>query len=426
MIIFVFLLLVCCKDINKNETQGVKDVQVISEKYSREAFNYLYEVCFFGEVERKKVHLTKWKSNVKYYISGKASKQDIEMVMKAIIKLNSLKLPISFQLVEEKQSSNVSIYFGDTTSLKPLGLINNFEGQSIVTATNGIIDSAKVLIADHSINSIKKESVILEEMTQIIGLSSDSYTYPESLFYQGENSVTDYLPIDKEMMLLLYDPRIPTNYCIEDFEKDFGDFIDYYKTSEKIRILLERDDVKREMLEEIKSACYLNGEFYKHSKNIPVYLSGFNQADSIFLFKALEFLNGLSTNINLKLADRPKSHNSVGISIALTFDDSQEYPAQTRINNSKGEVFKPKRIKSESEISFQSSVELKKRRSVILKAIYKSLGPTEMHFEDDWFTYDGEKVVINKKYADIIRIIYSDEFVDGYPLKEFEELIKSF
>jgi hypothetical protein len=426
MIFLIFPLLICCKDINKDEAFKIKSIQLISEKYSREAFNYLYEVCFFDEVGKKKVHLAKWKENVKYYVSGRPSEQDIEMVMKAIIKLNDLKLPITFQLVKRRDDSNVSIYFGDTVSLKPLGLINNFEGLSIVTSTNGIIDSAKILISDHSINLLKKESVILEEMTQVIGLTADSYTYPESLFYDGENSVIKFQPLDIEMIQLLYDSMIPANYCLDDYRRDFGDMVDYFNTSDKLRKMFTSTNVKQSTLEEIRNACYLEGEFYKHSSNIPVYLSGFNHEDSSFVLRSIDFLNTLSEKLNLRLADQVNDVNSTGISIGLFSKDMKEYSSQTRITSSKGQVFRPKRIKSVAEIDFVGSIDMKKKRSVILKAIYKSLGPTEMHFEDDWFTYDGEKVTISQKYADIIRIIYSDEFVDGYPLKEFEELIESF
>jgi hypothetical protein len=423
MIFLLLPLLICC-NYSQNDSVRGKNASIVSGKYSKEAYSYFYEVCFFDEVNMKKVHLAKWKEDIKYYVTGDASEKDVEMVMRSLNKLNNLKLPIDFSLVSKSENSNVIIHFGDTVSLKPLGLINNFEGVSIIRSSKGIINNAKILISDHSATIEKKESVILEEMTQIIGLRSDSYTYPESLFYQGVNSATDYLPIDVEVIQLLYDSLIPVNYCIEDYERDFGDVINYCNTSNKLREIFSREGIKSSTLEDIRQACYFDSGFYKHPKKIPVYLNGFDQNDSIFVFKALTFFNGLSTNVNLKFDGKPDDLNSTGISIKLVVNDSQEYPTETSISNTRGEVLKPKRIKSEAEISYRSSVEVRKKRSVILKAIYKCLGPTEMHFEDDWFTYDGERVVVNQKYADIIRIIYSDEFVDGYPLEEFEELIE--
>lgn len=423
--IAILLCLLCCNDTVNNVING-DNGRMNYSKYSNEAFNYFYEVCFFDEIKRKNVHLSKWRNDVKYYISGNPSKGDIEIVIGVIDKLNYLKLPIRFHLVENKDSSNVSIHFGDATDLKLLGFIEGAQGTSSRSSSYGVIDAGKILILNNGADVDKRESVILEEMVQIVGSISDSFSHPQSIFYEGHKVSNELLPIDIEVIRLLYDSLIPTDYTIEDYERDFSAVVNYYKTSEKLKRIFVREGVAKSTLEEIKKTCYLDGVFYKHPKEIPVYLNGFTRSDSSFVLKSLKFFNELSHNIKLVFDSKPDGLTNTGISIKLIVNDSQEYPTETNIWNTKGEVFKPKRIKSKAEISFQSSIELKKRRSVILKAIYKSLGPTEMHFEDDWFTYDGEKVVINKKYADIIRIIYSDEFVDGYPLKEFEELIKSF
>lgn len=345
--------------------------------------------------------------------------------MRAIKKLNDIKLPIHCSLVRNRKDANTTIFFGDTVSLKPRGLLNNFEGQSSIMSTRGVIDSAIILISNHSPTAKKKESVVLEEMTQILGLAADSYSYPNSLFYQGVNSVTDLSSIDIEVLQLLYDSLISFDYCIKDYEKDFGEIINYCNTSEKLRSLFTKNNIKKSTLEEIKTSCYLDGGFYKHPKDIPVLLSGFNYEDSAFVQKALAYFNGLSNNINLKLIDKIEGSDTTGISITLTFKDRQEYASETRISNSKGEVFKPKRIKSIVNIDFRSNVESNKKLSVILKSIYKSLGPTETHFDDDWWRYDGGGISIKQKYIDIITTIYSDEFVDGYPIGEFEELIES-
>lgn len=424
MIVILFCLW-CCQVISENVISG-KNVDIISKKYSKEAFNYFYEVCFFDEIERKEVHLAKWENDIKYFVTGNPSKHDIEIVIKVIDKLNTLKLPIRFHLVENKDSSNVSLHFGDIESLKSLGLISGAQGTASRSSVNGVIYSGKILISNNVIDNIERESVILEEMIQIVGSIADSFSHPRSIFYEGHKVSIELLPIDIEVIQLLYDSLIPVNYCIKDYEKDFSEVIDYYKTSEKLLRIFTKEGIKKSTLENIRKACYLEGSFYKHPKQIPVYLSGFDHADSVFVLKSIEFFNGLSDNIDLKFGGQFKEIPLTGITIQLSVNDSQDYPTETRINNVKGEVFKPKRIESIATISYRSSVELKKKRSVILKAIYKSLGPTEMHFEDDWFTNDGEKVLINQKYADIIRIIYSDEFVDGYPLKEFEELIESF
>jgi hypothetical protein len=46
--------------------------------------------------------------------------------------------------------------------------------------------------------------LLREELTQSLGLINDTYDYPESIFYQGWTETTEYAPIDRELIQMLY------------------------------------------------------------------------------------------------------------------------------------------------------------------------------------------------------------------------------
>jgi hypothetical protein len=46
--------------------------------------------------------------------------------------------------------------------------------------------------------------LLREELTQSLGLFNDSWEYPESIFYQGWTTTTEFAPIDRELIDMLY------------------------------------------------------------------------------------------------------------------------------------------------------------------------------------------------------------------------------
>jgi hypothetical protein len=70
------------------------------------------------------------------------------------------------------------------------------------------INRARILISSNYLNANERDHVIREEITQSLGILKDSWEYPDSIFYQGWTSVTDYAPIDEAVIQMLYHPAI--------------------------------------------------------------------------------------------------------------------------------------------------------------------------------------------------------------------------
>ena len=74
----------------------------------------------------------------------------------------------------------------------------NFDKGKIIKKGSVFIDVNRC----KNINTQKQ--TVRQEITQCLGLTNDSYTYPESVFYQGPNSSIEYSPIDRKLIDMLY------------------------------------------------------------------------------------------------------------------------------------------------------------------------------------------------------------------------------
>jgi hypothetical protein len=69
--------------------------------------------------------------------------------------------------------------------------------------TVGACTRATVLIASDG-NQAERVHAIREEITQALGLMQDSWTYPDSMFYQGWTPGVHFAEIDKTLIQMLY------------------------------------------------------------------------------------------------------------------------------------------------------------------------------------------------------------------------------
>ena len=57
-------------------------------------------------------------------------------------------------------------------------------------------------------NAQEQMHLLREELTQSLGLGKDSEKYPNSIFQSSWTQTTEYLPIDRELIRLLYHPEM--------------------------------------------------------------------------------------------------------------------------------------------------------------------------------------------------------------------------
>lgn len=423
LIFFFIIFFSTCNSSHKSPVIKKEDVRLLKKKYSKEVFDYFHEVMFFKESSRKKSHIKKWESDISFCILGTVTKQDENYVKKSLEKLNKVGLPIKLILTNDEAKANVKVYFGSIEELKNTFMLNtNIKGVASTYSVHGTMKSGKIGILQNSTKN--RESLILEEITQVLGSISDSYSYPYSIHYQGANNPLNFSELDNQVLKLLYDKSLPAGLNLEEFEKSFNEVLTQVNTSKKLKRFMKKEKITKEVLSLVSNSCFIDSVFYKHPKEIDLYLNGVTQTDSIFVTKAIKAFNNISENLHLTISKKSINSPDSGITINIEKDESVKLSARTKILNHKGEMFKIKRFKSDIYIDIKNdNIEQKKRESVILKSIYKALGPTLINtFDEDWYTITNGDIKFAKNYQKIIEVIYSNEFVDGLTLKQFNEI----
>ena len=183
---------------------------LISQIDSNEVNAYFNEIAlkdeFSGEVLSNPI---KWTSDIRIYVKGEKKQYLILELSKIISELNDLIEYINISIVSDSTQSNMPIFFG---SMEEYNIIfpysrkySNQLGLGSLWTNNNEIYFAKIFVDTKNHLSISEEKHVLrEELTQCIGLPNDSWKYPNSIFYQGWTSITEYSDIDKLLIKKLY------------------------------------------------------------------------------------------------------------------------------------------------------------------------------------------------------------------------------
>ena len=441
LIFWIATLFFSCLN-KKSSPISTNNLKIIKNKYSSQVINYFYETAFHQEDKiEKENNIVKWIVNPKIVILGSPSINEKLFVKNAILTLNKLNIPIKYSLDTALKNGDINIYFGSSKYLKSVintdkskeNIFNSSQSFGIcqIESNNGIIEKIKIGILSSALqNGIdNQEKIILEEIIQSIGIIGDSYTYPRSLFFQNFNTEKYLTQIDREVLSLLYDPIIPVNYSRIDFENDFADIIFSINANEKIRKFIISNHIAKGVLDGIE-LCFIKGVFYKRPKENYVYLNGdYSVKDSIQVQNTITSLNNISKNINMSLKSFPLSKPDVGIFLTFKKVDSQDNSISITDNMHRGfATMFPKRVVNDITISFmeKKANQAKKEKSIV-DVLYGCLGPVpKANGFSDLYNQKGNQIQLNKPYIDILKTIYSDEFIDGYTIEEFEKLRKSF
>ena len=83
--------------------------------------------------------------------------------------------------------------------------------------SKGDIYRSTILIDSSRISQRARNHLILEELTQSLGLMKDSNEYINSIFYQGYTYTTSLTPMDRDLVEILYnyDPGFNSGTSLE-------------------------------------------------------------------------------------------------------------------------------------------------------------------------------------------------------------------
>ena len=178
------------------------------KQFSKEERDYFNKIAKFSELEGES-EISRWTTDVKIFVRGEKRGYLMDELDRVVKELNEIIDPISIYVVDREEEANIKIFFGsheEYGKLNPRSKKHLEHCWGLFTINKGkIIKKGSVFIDIYRCENINtQKQTVRQEITQCLGLTNDSYTYPESVFYQGPNSSIEYAPIDRKLIDMLY------------------------------------------------------------------------------------------------------------------------------------------------------------------------------------------------------------------------------
>ncbi len=187
-------------------------------RVDRETLSYFNDVALHEEGNPTPTRLRKWQTNPRIRVNLNPTWADRNFLTSLIAEINSLQNAIVLSQVESGE--NVDLYFVSTnqfTDCDPHAK-NGYSAYFVRydnTRDPYVIDGVNVMIAS-DIAQDARLAAMRQDLTQMLGLPNDSDRYPDSTFRADWPLPTQYSPIDRQLVRLLYDPRLKPGMSLDD------------------------------------------------------------------------------------------------------------------------------------------------------------------------------------------------------------------
>ncbi len=415
------------------------DVDYIKLNYSSEVINYFYEVGLHAEaLNNQAICLEKWNKDITVVILGDTLLGDRARVKRVIKRLNALELPIKLFLIDDSLAASMHIKFGSSKSLQ---LAENVGGQGETTHSwNGYIKHATVRIP-HPPDNLplklieKRESTIMEEMTQCLGISGDSYVYPLSVFYEGYNEALTLTTLDKQTLQLLYDSALPINYSSEQFENDFAEELYHVNSEAKLLRYLQKESINKQTLREIiqyglitnSRASHAQTQIIKFNQPIAVIVQGDTSARHLSLLQqAISELNKASDQLQFHLRSDSLNYNG-GIRYTFKRVEHLDNPAHSIAvkvaTYSTHRLLFHRRYGTNVSISFKDTVTLQQNMPLAIgNTLYQTVSLLNQS-DHKFFVYRNDSLQLKPEYKEVLQTYYAPELANNMTKAQLESVL---
>jgi hypothetical protein len=187
------------------------------------ANDYFFEIAFGLEYGESNV-IHKWgKPEIKISTVGDPAEEHLKELNKVMYELSDL-TGMSFKTVD--RNPDIRIYLINHSDfskyIRNKNIVENNWGYFYVWwRRNNEIYRSNIYIAIDKGTIESQLHLIREELTQCMGLMNDSYSYEDSIFYQGWGTIREYSEVDKTVIKLLYNPKIKSGMTKSRIQKIF-------------------------------------------------------------------------------------------------------------------------------------------------------------------------------------------------------------
>ena len=185
--------------------------------YDQAALDYFRVIAGSSEFGGSEGVLHRWTGDLRIGIFGHPTPADRSALAAVVDDLNEIIDTVEVAVVAS--DPNVEMHFvpvDDFASIEPGYVEGNLGYVYIWWSDDGSVDRGRVLISTIGLTPQERAHLIREEFTQGLGLLNDSWDYPESIFYQGWTDTTEYGPLDRLVIEMLYRPELSAGMGIDD------------------------------------------------------------------------------------------------------------------------------------------------------------------------------------------------------------------
>lgn len=202
----------------------------ISEDFDYSTLHYFSLVAFGAEFSQRDFKLSRWENpEINFSVVGNPKTGDLEYLFRVVDTLNSLLM--NSQLIYQKDSNaevEIKIYFLNMDELVNMypRYRDNFNIGGFVDYRKrifgGDLKPCRIVLNTDFVKVQTRRHVILEELTQSLGLLRDVDLYDHSIFSESVSRDTVLAKIDKDLIRLLYNYDLPIGLQRDTFRKLFA------------------------------------------------------------------------------------------------------------------------------------------------------------------------------------------------------------
>lgn len=189
-----------------------------------EIMDYFLTIAFNVEYgDNNALDLRRWEQPIRIRVYGSPTEEDLATLDRHIADLNQIENMPFIQRVTEEE--NIELYFVALDDIHKYidGYIEgNWGFFWSWWNEDQQITRVQIAIATDVTNQVQRNHLILEEITQSLGMMQDSNRYPDSIFYADWTEVQQLSPLDWALVKLTYDPDIEAGMTAAQVEAILG------------------------------------------------------------------------------------------------------------------------------------------------------------------------------------------------------------
>jgi hypothetical protein len=197
---------------DQNQTSSFEEIKYSS--YTEEEVDYLIEIAFGRELAQDAEKLLKWEQDIRMHLEGEYDEKIYDAFLEIVDELNSL--TPSINILADSRNPNYNVFIGPRAILSKISSYFfvdsiNVRGLVVMWEVDNQTSYARALVINDASGSIRAQeirNILLEEMTQGLGLLNDSYRYSESIFYQNQGSNDFFSTLDRKIISMMYDKSV--------------------------------------------------------------------------------------------------------------------------------------------------------------------------------------------------------------------------